>query len=49
MRNIKKVLIISQERLNNSVNGNPRYIFTYKTEEGDYIEAKTASDAGFVY
>lgn len=42
--NTKLVTIKSVERLNNSVNGNPRYKLS--TLEGDFT---TQSDNGFVY
>lgn len=51
---MKKYLIEGVERLNNSVNGNPRYkLYLYDENAGEgmshFITAKTASDYSFVY
>lgn len=37
------------ERLNNSVNGNPRYKVYYSDDEGNFNHATTTSDAAFCY
>lgn len=37
------------ERLNNSVNGNPRYEVYYNDDEGNFNHATTTSDAAFCY
>lgn len=44
-----RVRITRIERLNNSVNGNPRYEFGFEDAEGDYHRMLSSSDASFVY
>lgn len=51
---LRKYFIEGVERLNNSVNGNPRYkLYLYDENAGEgmnhFITAKTASDYSFVY
>ena len=41
--------ILSLERKNCSVNGNPRYEIYYQDSEGNFGHATTQSDAGFCY
>lgn len=33
------------DRLNNSANGNPRYLVGFETMHGEYIRGKTATDS----
>lgn len=44
-----KAYIVTVERLNNSVNGNPRYEVLIRTDGDNYVRGKTASDYSFVY
>ena len=41
--------MISYERRNNSVNGNPKYMGVFEAENGDILRATTASDASCGY
>ena len=41
--------LISYERRNNSVNGNPKYMGVFEAENGDILRATTASDASCAY
>jgi hypothetical protein len=41
--------LITAERLNCSINGNPRWLVRFETMHGDRIAAKTASDASAGY
>ena len=41
--------LISYERRNNSVNGNPRYMGVFENEDGDYLIGTTASNASCAY
>lgn len=41
--------ILSIERKNNSVNGNPKYEVYFEDPEGNFGHATTMSDAGFCY
>lgn len=53
MKNItepRKYKVCTMERLNNSVNGNPRYSMTLQdVNTGEYVKAKTATDYGYAY
>lgn len=37
--------LIIADRLNNSINGNPRYLVSFETMHGEYIRGKTATDS----
>ena len=41
--------LISYERLENSINGNPKYFGVFENENGDVLKAITASDASCAY
>lgn len=41
--------LTSYERMNNSVNGNPRYYGTFESETGDILKATTKSDESCGY
>ena len=41
--------LISYERRNNSVNGNPKYMGVFEAENGDILRGTTASDASCGY
>ena len=36
---------VCADRLNNSTNGNPRYLVGFETMHGEYIRGKTATDS----
>ena len=42
-------VLISYERRNNSVNGNPKYMGIFENENGDILRATTKSDASCAY
>lgn len=46
---LKNAKIVSLKRLNNSSVGNPNYLVTLRTIEGDFLTLKTSSNAGCVY
>lgn len=41
--------LISYERKNNSINGNPKYFGVFENESGDVLKAITATDASCAY
>lgn len=41
--------VLRWERARNSVNGNPRFRFVLRADDGSIIEGTTKPDAGFVY
>lgn len=41
--------LVSYERGNNSINGNPKYSGVFENESGERLKATTASDASCAY
>lgn len=41
--------VVADERMNNSINGNPKYRLTYLLKDGSYITGQTATDASIGY
>ena len=46
---MKKYKVLDVKRLNNSVNGNPRYELCMIDEEENFVRAKTQTDCSFAY
>ena len=46
---IAKATVLNWSREHNTVNGNPVYIFTVSSENGEIYKGKTRPNAGFVY
>ena len=44
-----KGILISYERRNNSINGNPKYYGVFENESGETLSGTTASDASCAY
>lgn len=42
-------ILVSYERRNNSVNGNPRYYGVFENSNGDILRGSTATDASCAY
>lgn len=44
-----KGILIGHERMNNSVNGNPKYYGVFENEHGDILRATTGTDVACAY